>query len=473
MLCPSCDQENPGFANFCQYCGFQFRDPPVDLLKGQGAGVCSEKPVPGQEGGPGRETGQVPFSGEKTGTPGREPEKEPAVNGVPGPGEVGQGGDGLTAAGYYEKGVELFNSHDFEAALAVLTLAATLDPAMDRAFNARGVCLTRLGRTDEAVASYEKALALDPENEKYQKNLAVTRLKRGMAQAASRRGLGTPPGTPGEDGGTGAGWPMGVPGPAGSPPPVTGSPPGGTTAGAESAEGKGSPLFPASRAATDTAAAGGLYAKTTFEQQPPVFQAAPVSRPGPPGGPHNAPCYYSGAWVRWVAYFVDSLIILGISIAIMLPVVFLGGMFMANIFAMAVLFLAIAVIYLLYFTLSECSAKQATPGKRLFRLFVTSNDGSRLTFPRSLVRNLLKIFFTAGLLQVINGCVIWASPMGKGVHDYLSGTLVLTPDTTDKPYAPGGVGVTGVNRVALAILVILCLVTVIMAVAWAVLFFRL
>jgi uncharacterized RDD family membrane protein YckC len=473
MLCPSCDQENPGFANFCQYCGFQFRDPPVDLLRGQGTGVRTEKTVPGQEGGPGWGTGQVPFPGEETGTPGRGPEKASAVNGVPAPGDGGQGGDGLTAAGYYEKGVELFNSHDFEAALAVLTLATNLDPAMDQAFNARGVCLARLGRTDEAVASYRKALALDPENEKYQKNLAVTRMKRGMAQAASRRGQGTPPGTPDADGGTGAGWPMGAPGPADTSPPATGSPAGGTTPGAESAGGKGSPLFPASRAATGTTAAGGLHAKTTFEQPPPVFRAAPLTRPTPPGGSHNAPCYFAGAWVRWVAYFVDTLIIVGISIVVMLPVVFLGGVFMTNIFAVAALFLAITAVYLLYFTLSECSAKQATPGKQLFRLFVTGNDGGRLTFLRSLARNLLKIVFTAGLLQVINGCVIWASPRGKGVHDYLAGTLVLTPDTTDKPYATGGAGVTGMNRVVVAVLVVLCVVAVIVAVVFLVLMLRL
>ena len=456
MLCPSCDQENPGFANFCQYCGFQFRDPPVDLVKGREEAVRPENTLAREE---------------VSGTP-APAAWSPGDSGAMKMSAPRQGDDGLTAAGYYEKGVELFTSRDFEAALAVLTLATSLDPSMDRAFNARGVCLARLGRMDEAVSSYENALAIDPENEKYRKNLAVTRMKRGMAQAASRHGHGTSPVTPDTDGGAEAGWPMEAPGPELPPPPATDGPAGGTAVRTEPSGEGGPVMFPAPRVvtgpgATATASPGGLRARVTVEQPAPVTQIPRVSWSGPRNGPYDAPYYYSGAWVRWVAYFVDTLIIVGVSIAVMLPVVFLAGIFMQNIFVLAGLFLAISTIYILYFTLLECSPKQATFGKRLFRLFVTGNEGGRLTFPRSFARNFLKIFFTAGLLQVINGCVIWASPQGKGVHDYLAGTLVLTPDPTGKGYVPGGPRETSATRVAIAVLIVLCVVAVIVATVFA------
>ena len=53
-------------------------------------------------------------------------------------------------------------------------------------------------------------------------------------------------------------------------------------------------------------------------------------------------------------------------------------------------FLLLVFPVILYFTLLECSSWQATWGKRKMGLCVIDTHGARLSFPRSLVRSLLK-----------------------------------------------------------------------------------
>jgi len=53
-------------------------------------------------------------------------------------------------------------------------------------------------------------------------------------------------------------------------------------------------------------------------------------------------------------------------------------------------FLLLVLPVILYFALFECSSWQATWGKRKMELCVTTIHGTRLSFPRSLTRSLLK-----------------------------------------------------------------------------------
>ena len=53
-------------------------------------------------------------------------------------------------------------------------------------------------------------------------------------------------------------------------------------------------------------------------------------------------------------------------------------------------FLLLVLPVILYFALFECSSWQATWGKRRMGLRVTDTHGARLSFPRSLLRSLLK-----------------------------------------------------------------------------------
>src|SRR4051812_11724844 len=65
----------------------------------------------------------------------------------------------------YQKGIELYQSLDYEAALAQFELAATLAKGgTERAQShvMRGVVLAELGRTEEAQKDFRAALRLKP-----------------------------------------------------------------------------------------------------------------------------------------------------------------------------------------------------------------------------------------------------------------------------------------------------------------------
>jgi len=87
--------------------------------------------------------------------------------------------------------------------------------------------------------------------------------------------------------------------------------------------------------------------------------------------------------------------------------------------------LGIVVVYLIvwiYFTFSESSAWQATPGKRILRIYVTDLGGRRLTLARAALRNVARIlsgfvlvgYFLAGFTE-----------KKQALHDILAGCLVL------------------------------------------------
>ncbi len=70
---------------------------------------------------------------------------------------------GATALESYHLGVEAYQNGMFETALAQYQYALTLDPSLWQAHLAEGNCLYRLNRKQDAVAAYEKSLALHPD----------------------------------------------------------------------------------------------------------------------------------------------------------------------------------------------------------------------------------------------------------------------------------------------------------------------
>jgi uncharacterized RDD family membrane protein YckC len=76
----------------------------------------------------------------------------------------------------------------------------------------------------------------------------------------------------------------------------------------------------------------------------------------------------------------------------------------------------------LYYTLFEASPWQATPGKRILRLYVTDLNGRRLTFPRALLRNVARqisgVFFIGYLMAGF-------TEKKQALHDILASCLVL------------------------------------------------
>ena len=82
----------------------------------------------------------------------------------------------------------------------------------------------------------------------------------------------------------------------------------------------------------------------------------------------------------------------------------------------------LAALGCLYYSVFEASSWQATPGKRILRLYVTDLNGQRITFGRAVIRNLARqisgIFFIGYILAGF-------TEKKQALHDILAGCLVL------------------------------------------------
>ena len=72
----------------------------------------------------------------------------------------------------------------------------------------------------------------------------------------------------------------------------------------------------------------------------------------------------------------------------------------------------------LYYTLFEASSWQATPGKRVMRLYVTDLNGQRITFARASLRNLAKLI--SSLTSLVGYLVAGFTEKKQALHDILA-----------------------------------------------------
>ncbi len=140
---------------------------------------------------------------------------------------------------------------------------------------------------------------------------------------------------------------------------------------------------------------------------------------------------YAGFWLRALAYFFDTLVI---SAAFGLIASFYPSAFVkfpdANAPSLMSLpqltpfafVLTISVTWL-YYTLFEASSWQATPGKRVLRIYVTDMNGRRLTFARAAARNLGKLI--SSLTFLVGYLLAGFTVKKQALHDLLAGCLVL------------------------------------------------
>lgn len=90
-------------------------------------------------------------------------------------------------------------------------------------------------------------------------------------------------------------------------------------------------------------------------------------------------------------------------------------------------YLAPFIVWVLYKTVFECSAIQATPGKRAMDIIVTDMKGRRLTIGKSLLRTLVAFlsiftFFAIYLLALF-------MPRRQALHDIVADTQVVNGRT--------------------------------------------
>lgn len=99
---------------------------------------------------------------------------------------------------------------------------------------------------------------------------------------------------------------------------------------------------------------------------------------------------------------------------------FLPALVSAVFFFIAGIFL---LLRLLYFTIMESSSYQATFGKKLMNIKVTDMDGRKISFWRSVLRNLAKIL--SSMVYYLGYLMIGLTRKKQGLHDMIAGCLVV------------------------------------------------
>ena len=147
---------------------------------------------------------------------------------------------------------------------------------------------------------------------------------------------------------------------------------------------------------------------------------------------------YAGFWLRFVALIIDIIALTIVTLPIRLAVFGMFGirhamgpafgrrpeMLFATILPALFLLLSINfVINLLYFSLMESSAWQATLGKKALGLAVTDLEGRRISFGRAVGRWLAKIISSLTLL--IGYIMAGFTEKKQALHDMIAGTLVI------------------------------------------------
>jgi uncharacterized RDD family membrane protein YckC len=109
-------------------------------------------------------------------------------------------------------------------------------------------------------------------------------------------------------------------------------------------------------------------------------------------------------------------------IAFVLDLVVLGVVMLMMQFTLP--YIAPFLVWVAYKTLFECSAVQATPGKRAMDLIVTDSHGGRLTLGKSLLRTLVAFLSVFTCFSIY--LVALFTPRRQTVHDLVADTLVVS-----------------------------------------------
>lgn len=126
---------------------------------------------------------------------------------------------------------------------------------------------------------------------------------------------------------------------------------------------------------------------------------------------------YAGFWARLAALVVDN------TILVIFALVLLVGASFVSEEAAEIALVACVLVFLLYWPVMECSARQATFGKQLLGIQVTDMDGARLSFLRSLLRNLAKII--SGIPLNLGFLFAAFTSRKQALHDMITRCLVV------------------------------------------------
>jgi uncharacterized RDD family membrane protein YckC len=126
---------------------------------------------------------------------------------------------------------------------------------------------------------------------------------------------------------------------------------------------------------------------------------------------------YAGFWARFAALIIDNAILTIVAIVL----IAVASLVDESLVALATFFYFVGA--LLYWPIMESSARQATFGKRLLGLQVTDAAGGRLSFVRSLLRNIAKII---SAIPLYIGFLLAAFTSRKqALHDIITNCMVV------------------------------------------------
>lgn len=184
-------------------------------------------------------------------------------------------------------------------------------------------------------------------------------------------------------------------------------------------------------------AAGGIQQLFPAEPAPiPVEPVGPLEYQTPWAqinyyNPSGAVVVFAGFWLRFVAFFIDSLILLipehavgsFLQYALRFPVPTGRGGIPLFPDPSSLSGIATLAIDWLYFALMESSSHQATLGKMVCGLIVTDGTGRRLTFGRATGRYFAKII--SAIILYIGFMMAGWTERKQALHDMIAGTMVI------------------------------------------------
>ena len=149
------------------------------------------------------------------------------------------------------------------------------------------------------------------------------------------------------------------------------------------------------------------------------------------------PLGYAGFWLRFVAWFIDAIILSIVSSFITLPFLAASGMrdmllnhppqtpeeLLAFFGTFSKLILITFCIKWLYYAILESSPWQATVGKKTLGLEVTDLQGHRISFGRATGRFFGKII--SAFIFMIGFIMAGITERKQALHDMMAGCLVM------------------------------------------------
>jgi uncharacterized RDD family membrane protein YckC len=141
------------------------------------------------------------------------------------------------------------------------------------------------------------------------------------------------------------------------------------------------------------------------------------------------PYPFKGFWIRFVASFIDGIILLILIILLASVSLVIFGAALgegAGVGMFLLVFILASIATILYKPIMEASEYQGTVGKYALGMKVVDQNGKRITMTSSFLRTILYIIGAQGFLLCLGVIMIGFTEYKQGLHDILANTYVVT-----------------------------------------------